>query len=89
MGDLIRQLADEIGRPGAFVVTVLLFILPIAVLVVVINWHKLKRRVGTIRCRRCDYSGPPKGMFKFGQGLVPVCPKCQGDDWVSVDSKRQ
>ncbi|MGO8745958.1 MAG: hypothetical protein ACLQNE_08200 [Thermoguttaceae bacterium] len=41
----------------------------------------MKKKVGAIRCQRCNYVGAPK--IRLLQPLKPVCPKCEGDNWVS------
>jgi hypothetical protein len=49
-------------------------------------WSNQKMRIGTIRCRRCNHVGPPKGLWVPFRGVKPVCQKCHSDDWVTVDT---
>ncbi len=61
---------------------------PIIAIFMLIGWSNMKKKVRTIRCRRCNYIGPPKIIFQLGRGNLPVCPKCQGDDWVLADKSK-
>ncbi len=59
---------------------VLIILLPIAL----IMWSQQKKQIGTIRCKRCNHVGPPKGQFVLFRGIKPVCQKCQSEDWVAA-----
>lgn len=52
--------------------------------VMFLAWSAKKRKLGTIRCKRCNYVGAAKGAWQIGRGIVPVCKNCQGSDWVVV-----
>lgn len=60
----------------------------IVVPVLFILWSGQKKSLGTIRCNRCGYEGPAKGLFVPFRGIKPVCKKCQGDDWVTLNRNR-
>jgi hypothetical protein len=81
-----RGMLETFGDTGASMIFSFFVVCTIAVPVVLIRWNRLKRRIGTIHCRRCSYIGPPTGKFRFGKGLQPVCPKCQVEDWESASN---
>jgi hypothetical protein len=57
----------------------------IVIPVMLIIWSRQKKRLGTIKCKRCHHVGAAKGLFVPFRGMKPVCAKCQSDDWVAVD----
>ena len=52
--------------------------------IVMISWGMQKRRIGTIRCRRCHHVGSPKGLWMPYRGMKAVCQRCHGEDWEVV-----
>lgn len=40
---------------------------------------------GAIQCRRCGYTGRVEITKRKGQGIVYICPKCRGDDWMKLE----
>ncbi len=50
-------------------------------------WPKMKLKVGTIRCRRCKYTGESAPRFVIGKGIEAMCPQCRSNDWVSASEK--
>lgn len=56
-------------------------LLPLLLLALVMH-SRAHERLGPIRCNRCGHIGIAKGVFRWGRGIVPVCRKCKGDDWV-------
>jgi hypothetical protein len=65
-----------LGTLAAAVVTI-----PIAMVV----WSGKRQQIGTIRCRRCNQTGPAKGQWTPFHGIKPVCQKCDSEDWVASD----
>jgi hypothetical protein len=63
---------------------IILVVLPVAILV----WINQKQSLGTIRCSRCHYTGPPGGKWAPFKGIVPTCPKCGSDNWVRVETEQ-
>jgi len=63
---------------------IILVVLPFAILV----WVNQKRSLGTIRCSRCHYRGPPGGRWVPFKGIVAACPKCGSENWVRVKKKK-
>ena len=75
---------------GLIAIIVMEFAVPIAIIVIpimLIKWSRQKKQLGTIRCKRCSYQGPAKGLWVPFRGIKPVCPKCQSEDWVTVQDR--
>jgi hypothetical protein len=45
-------------------------------------WLGQRGRIGEIRCNRCGHAGLAKGEWRAFRGIVPVCGKCQSENWV-------
>jgi hypothetical protein len=63
----------------------LVVVLVPVILVMLLVWASQKKRLGTIRCRRCGHVGEAKGQFRPFRGMVPVCASCDSEDWLKVD----
>ena len=59
----------------------------IVIPIMLIMWSNQKKQLGTIRCKRCSYQGPAKGLWVPFRGIKPVCAKCQSEDWVTVQDR--
>src|SRR5690349_13493059 len=70
---------------GILIFLVLIAVIPVAIIV----WSNQKKRIGRIRCKRCDYVGPAKGLWVPFRGIKPVCQKCHSEDWVTVKSEEK
>ena len=52
-------------------------------------WSQQKRQIGTIRCKRCNYVGLAKAQWTRDRGIRPVCAKCGGEEWITIEQREE
>lgn len=55
--------------------------------VMIILAKRQSRKMGNVKCRRCHFIGPIKGVFVPFRGNKLVCRKCGSEEWERIEGK--
>ncbi len=63
--------------------------LVVLALIFVVIWllggfEPVEDKVKVIRCRRCDYEGPPNRVYQGSRHVDYSCPDCGSGNWVRI-----